>query len=100
MRLTTKLDIVYAPKSGDGEPRNAEARDAYAHNILKTLASVLELKVNAKHNDVPKYVNRLVPRIFNLFIHLSLVTTDRIDPRVLRIAGNAITLIVQTVPSE
>lgn len=104
VRLLTKLDIVCAPKADNERLRNTEARDAYAHNILKTLVSVLELKVNAKHTDVPKYVNQLVPRLFNLFIHLSVLSCTRdmgkVDPRVIQVAGNAITLVVQTVSPE
>lgn len=104
MRLLTKLDIVCAPKADHGSVRDTEARDAYAHNLLKTLASVLEVKVNAKHNDVPKYVNQLVPRLFNLFIYVSIISGSeggfKLDPRVIQVAGNAITLVVQTLSPE
>ena len=61
IRLTTKLDIIYSPKVVNGTRLENEIRDAYAHNILKTLVSVLEVKVNAKDADVPKYISRLVP---------------------------------------
>ncbi|THH09922.1 hypothetical protein EW145_g1685 [Phellinidium pouzarii] len=104
IRLSTKLDLVCAPKGGGDDIQDNELRAAYAHGILKTLASVLELKVNAKHSDVPKYIDRLVPRLYNLFIYLALVGVNspslETDFRILNVAGQVITLVVQTLTIE
>ncbi|KAL5531709.1 hypothetical protein ACEPAG_4586 [Sanghuangporus baumii] len=105
VRLTTKLDIVCAPKSDDPhEVQDPESRTAYAHGILKTLGSVIELKVNANHVDVPKYIDRLVPRLYNLFIYLSLAdksaSSNDLYSKLLEISGQIITLVVRTVPTD
>ncbi|KAI5124282.1 hypothetical protein M0805_005129 [Coniferiporia weirii] len=105
VRLSTKLDLVCAPKRSVSEDSDdSEPRAAYAHSILRTLVSVLELKVNAKHSDVPKYIDRLIPRLYNLFIYLALVGDSsqslNTDSRLLDVAGQAITLIVRTVAIE
>ncbi|KAH8111038.1 ARM repeat-containing protein [Phellopilus nigrolimitatus] len=104
VRLSTKLDLVCAPKTSCGEAQDTETRTAYAHSILRTLTSVLELKVNARHSDVPKYIDRLVPRLYNLFIYLSSAETSYgfivTDSRLLSVAGQVITLVVQTIPIE
>ena len=104
VRLTTKLDIVCVPKDGTDETHGLEPRIAYAHGILKTLASVVELKVNANHTDVQKYIDRLIPRLYSLFIYLSLadrlMSSSNSYLKLLEISGRIITLIVRTVPIE
>ncbi|KAL5536863.1 hypothetical protein ACEPAF_686 [Sanghuangporus sanghuang] len=105
VRLTTKLDIVCASKSDDpDEMQDPEPRAAYAHGILKTLGSVIELKVNANHADVPKYIDRLVPRLYNLLIYLSLAdksaSSSDLYSKLLEISGQIITLVVRTVPPD
>lgn len=103
VRLSTKLDIICAPLSGVEDP-DPEPRAAYAHSILKTLVKVLDIKIVAKHPDVSKYIDRLLPRLFNLFIYLATSEKERgridADPRLLDVAGQIITLIVQSVPAE
>lgn len=104
IRLSTKLELVYAPKAASGGNDDPEARAAYAHSILKTLSSVLEKKVDMEHADVPKYIDRLVPRLYSLFISQALSPDNRdapsIDQRVLEAAGQIITLVLQSVTVE
>lgn len=104
VRLSTKLDIIYTPTRDHSIEDDSEACSAYAHSILKTLASVLELKINAKHTDITKYADRLVPRLYSLFIYLSLDSEKRgvpkTDVRPLLVAGHIITLVVQTLSTE
>jgi len=49
-------------------------------------------------------MDRLVSRLFNLFIYSALLSEDistmATDPRVIRIAAQIITLIVQTLPVQ
>jgi DNA repair/transcription protein MET18/MMS19 len=102
VRLTTKLELMCSPTR---HPDDVEPTAAYAHAILKTLANVLTVKVLKRDTDVPKYIERLVSRLFNLFIHSALecddarllVTTDR---RVLDAASEVITLVVRTLPLQ
>ncbi|KAH6916048.1 RNAPII transcription regulator C-terminal-domain-containing protein [Coprinopsis sp. MPI-PUGE-AT-0042] len=102
VRLSTKLELMCSPSR---HPDDVEPTAAYAHAILKTLANVLTVKVLKKDADVPKYIERLVARLFNLFIHTalesddsrSLVATDR---RLLDAASDVITLVVRSLPLQ
>lgn len=104
IRLSTKLDLICAPKAVVDANENAEARAAYAHSLLKSLATIIELKVNAKHPDIPKYIDRLVPGLFNLFVFLSLSGSKgqalASQTRLHQAAGEIITLVVRTLPSQ
>lgn len=102
MRLLTKLDLVCdsAPAaSGDIEPSAA-----YAHSILRTIADVLEAKIKLGHADVVKYIDRLVPRVYNLFIYSALVSEGALlvatEPRLVAVAARVITLVVQTLSAQ
>ena len=103
IRLTTKLDLICLPStiaiSDDLEPDAA-----YAHAILKTLSQTLAVKVQRKDPDVVKYIDKLVAHIFNLFISSTFLANERpvitTDPRLLQVAGEIITLVVQSLPLE
>ena len=99
IRLTTKLDILCGPASDNGA--DIEPSAAYADSILKTLAQSLTTKVTMKHTDVPKYINSLVPRLYNMFICSSLVSVnDNVvvtDRRLVSVAAQIVTLVVQTL---
>ncbi|EPT02988.1 hypothetical protein FOMPIDRAFT_1142982 [Fomitopsis schrenkii] len=102
VRLLTKLDLVCdsAPAaSGDIEPSAA-----YAHSILRTIADVLEAKIKLGHADVVKYIDRLVPRVYNLFIYSALVSEGALlvatEPRLVAVAARVITLVVQTLSAQ
>lgn len=106
LRLTTKLDLICFPStqqflliSADPEPTAA-----YAHMILKALAQALTTKVKGKHPDVAKYIDRLVPIIFNIFVSSAFFseeqTTVATEPRLVQVAAEIINLVVQSVPSE
>ncbi|OSX64436.1 hypothetical protein POSPLADRAFT_1065586 [Postia placenta MAD-698-R-SB12] len=107
VRLLTKLDLVCVPPA-DGalaqDETDIEPRAAYAHSILRTMADVLAAKVAAGHSDVTKYADRLVPRVFNLFIYAALVSNGRYmaatDPRLVSVASQIVTLVVQTLSPQ
>jgi len=103
IRLTTKLDLICLPSTW--QPTAAsdiELDAAYAHAVLKTLSQTLAVKVQRKDPDVVKYIDRLVPHIFNLFISSTFLSNERpvmtTDPRLLQVAGEIITLVVQSLP--
>ena len=104
VRLTTKLELIFAPNNIPDDENDYEPRLAYAHGILRTLYSVLELKVNASHADVPKYIDRLVPRIYGFFISQALrgpqYVLAEFYTRLLDISGHIITLVVRTASLE
>jgi len=100
VRLMTKFDLLCSPSKLDGD--DVEPAQAYAHMILKTLALTLDTKVKAKHPDVAKYIDSLIPRIFNVFVTSVFVAGERkvvaSDPRLFRVAGQIITSVVQSLP--
>ncbi len=121
IRLTTKLDLVCVPgpSSLDLSPipdEEVEVQAAYAHWILTTLGKTLQKKVDRNDPDVAKYIERLVPRIFNLFTFAAFEASGGVsgedeskerwrkrirvgtDPRLVKKAGEIITLIVQVLP--
>lgn len=101
IRLTTKLDLLCFP-SQIGTQEDLEPSQAYAHMILKTLAQTLATKVKAKHPDVSKYVDRLVPSIFNIFVASAFLAEKRnvvaADSRLIGVAGEIVTLVIQSLP--
>lgn len=102
IRLTTKLDLICVPSAGLVETEGgSEPRAAYAHSILKTISQTLQAKVDKAHPDVSKYVDRLVPRLYSLFVYSALVGDDQnmvaTDPRLVEAAGEIITLVIQTL---
>ncbi|OCH91496.1 ARM repeat-containing protein [Obba rivulosa] len=105
VRLLTKLDLVCIPPPGTQvAEEDHEPIAAYAHSILRTIADVLSAKVVKGHKDVMKYIDRLVPRLYHLFIY-SALTSDgtymaATDPRLVSIAAQVITLITQTLQAQ
>jgi DNA repair/transcription protein MET18/MMS19 len=90
----------------DGDD-DIEPDAAYAHAILKTLSHTLAVKVQRKDPDVVKYIDKLVPHIFNLFISSTFLAASEgrppvitTDPRLLQVAGEIISLVVQSLPLQ
>jgi DNA repair/transcription protein MET18/MMS19 len=106
IRLSTKLDLVCVPLTSSVKKRDLdfEPSAAYAHAILTILANSLRKKVDLGHTDVPKYIDRLVSRLYNLFIYSALLSTEdsmaATDLRVVSITAQIITLVVQTLPAR
>lgn len=79
-----------------------ELAQAYSYMILKTLLEALKTKVKGKNADVVKYIENLVPSLFNVFAVSASWSGDRVivasDPRLFRVAGDIITLVVQSLP--
>lgn len=102
IRLITKLDLLSFPDAGQSlADDDLEPSAAYAHMILKTLAQTLGTKVKKKHADVSKYIDRLVPNLFNIFVASAFISDERemiaIEPRLIQVAGEIITLVVQSL---
>lgn len=119
IRLTTKLDLICIPNASSLTPSSAteeevELHAAYAHWMLITLAKTLQKKVDRDDPDVVKYIESLVPRIFNLFVFAAFVVSEGGDdeeterwkkrvsvatnPRLVQKAGEIVTLVVQSLP--
>jgi DNA repair/transcription protein MET18/MMS19 len=83
---------------------DAEPSAAYAYSILKTLANTLARKVDLAHADIPNYIDRLIPHLYNLFIFSAVVSDGTYmvatEPRLVRVAAQIVTLVIQTVPFQ
>lgn len=102
IRLTTKLELLCSRAGGVVD---AEPSAAYAHAILKTLANTLHVKVARKHTDVGKYLERLVVRLFNLFVYAALESKETgaillADSRLLQAAARCTTFVVRSLPQS
>ncbi|KAA1469065.1 ARM repeat-containing protein [Dentipellis sp. KUC8613] len=116
VRILTKLEFLCVPSAaeseGAGKPGPAEGdvepAAAYAHALLATLGDVLGAKVVRGDVDVPKYVDSLVPRLFNLFVYAAVAGAESesesgsvgTHPRVLGMAGRIVNLVVQTLDAK
>lgn len=121
IRLTTKLDLICVPTASSlaAQPiteEDVELHAAYAHWILNTLTKTLQQKVDKGDPDVAKYIERLVPRIFNLFVFAAFTVSDEAgdsseegqrwrkrvsvatDHRLVKKAGEIVALVVQALP--
>ncbi|KAJ3917813.1 ARM repeat-containing protein [Lentinula edodes] len=104
IRLTTRLDLLCVPSETVPLPADREPRVAYAHSILITLHQTLLAKVDDGHADVAKYIETLVPRLFNLFIYSALVSNEvnliATDIRLITVAGQTIGTVVQNTAAQ
>lgn len=104
IRLTTRLDLLCVPSETVPLPADREPRVAYAHSILITLHQTLLSKVDDGHADVAKYIESLVPRLFNLFIYSALVSNEvnpiATDTRLITVAGQIIGTVVQNTAAQ
>jgi DNA repair/transcription protein MET18/MMS19 len=103
VRLSVRLSFLYAPTT---VPEDPEPSEAYAHALLSTLADVLARKVERGDLDVPKYVDRLVPRLFNLAAYGVLSAQESTegpciaDPRVIGVSARLVNLVVQSLSAQ
>ena len=95
------MDLICVPTinhSVEDEEPNA----AYAHSLLNAIANTLSVKVDKGHLDVAKYIDSLVPRLYNLFLYSALLGEGHglaaTDHRLVSVAGKIITLVVQCLP--
>ncbi|KAF9531685.1 RNAPII transcription regulator C-terminal-domain-containing protein [Crepidotus variabilis] len=100
IRLTAKFDLLCIPSDTTDD---LEPSQAYAHMLLKTLLQTLTSKVLAKHADVAKYIDTVVPRILNVFVASAFFEREETvfsDPRLISTAAGIITLVVQSLPTQ
>lgn len=106
IRLTTKLELICfpPPEQLDIISSDLEPTAAYAHMILKALSNALSEKVKKKHPDVSKYIDRLVPSLFNVFVSSAVLSETQIvvatETRLIEAAAEIINLVVQCVPLQ
>jgi DNA repair/transcription protein MET18/MMS19 len=100
VRFMAKFDYLSFSSGLQGD--ELELAQAYSYMILKTLAEALRMKVKGKNADVVKYIETLVPHVLNAFAVSAFLSDDRrivaSDPRLFKVAGDTITLVVQSLP--
>lgn len=74
IRINNKLELLAstsltAAASGSETPDEArECAIAYAWDLINTLSTVIESKLKAKHVDVVKYFDQIIPRLYGLAV--------------------------------
>lgn len=106
VRLSTKLDLVCTPHTPPetADVASLEPTAAYAHSILRTLADTLAVKVDKGDADVPKYIDRLLPRLFHLHLFGALSVAEgyvvAADARLVTVTAQIVTLVVQVQSAQ
>jgi DNA repair/transcription protein MET18/MMS19 len=100
IRLTAKLDILCSPFDYDDSEVGLNL--AYIYSVLVAIADTLSNKVDQKHADVPKYIDRLVPYLLDSLILSSsssgkqnMIATDH---RIVAVTAQIFALIVEMLP--
>lgn len=102
IRTLNKLDVI-ASLSPEGEQRECEV--AYSFDILNTLHGVIVKKLEAKHADVVKHFDTVIPRLTGLAVEASKgrvgggVPVWR-DKRLLGLLGKVVDRLVWELPAE
>lgn len=95
MRLLARIE-----RSASTSPATP-AETHYTHLLLTTLRLVLERKATQRDGDIPKYIDRLVPGLFGIFLAPALKTMDEgevaAETRLLSDAGRVMMVVVQSL---
>jgi DNA repair/transcription protein MET18/MMS19 len=99
LRLLARLEGVCASSFPD--PLEQSNNSLYAHHLLATLRAVLAQKAEKGHEDIQKYVEKLVPRLFAIFVLPTVTSMDKgevaKDARLLADVGEVVASIIQKV---
>lgn len=107
IRINNKLELlsstpITAAASGDETPDEArECTIAYAWDLINSLSTVIDTKMTAKHVDVIKYFDQIIPRLYGLAVAAAAPRVGDVVPvfRDRRIL-NVIARISETLTSE
>ncbi|KLT44071.1 ARM repeat-containing protein [Cutaneotrichosporon oleaginosum] len=94
IRITTKLDLLSSsePSSTTFGPSKRECDVAYAWDLLHTLETVINKKIEEKHADIARHYNQVVPRLCSLAIKAAYADGDQEtlfrDRRLLVVVGS------------
>ncbi|KAG9088547.1 hypothetical protein FS749_002072 [Ceratobasidium sp. UAMH 11750] len=98
IRLSTKLDLICA-----STPTDRESEAAYVLALLNTLTNVLSRKAEARHPDIPKYLDRLLPSLFRVTVKAATAADPAREvathPKLLPAFAIIITLVVRSSPA-
>lgn len=73
IRINNKLELLSSTPitTSGGDETHDEAREctiAYVWDLINTLSTVIESKLKAKHVDVIKYFDQIIPRLYGLAV--------------------------------
>jgi len=98
VRLSTKIDLVVTTEGA------GDMASAYVRIMFSTLSGLLNEKLEKGHTDVGKYVERLVPALYYLFLRRTGEDENMdqviLDDKVVDGAAEIITLVVSALPAE
>lgn len=84
IRVNSKVDMLATKpiNSQDGESADEvrECTIAYIYDLIHTLSSVIDSKLAAKHVDVIKYYDQIIPRLYGLAISAAIPRIGDIQP--------------------
>ncbi|KAM0750891.1 hypothetical protein T439DRAFT_325940 [Meredithblackwellia eburnea MCA 4105] len=103
LRVLARLEGVLEEEQEEGEREGRQT--IYAHHLLATLISVLAVKTERGDDDLPKYLDKFVPRLCAAFLVPTTVEGGErrvvaMDERLLADAGKVLNKIVQRVDVE
>lgn len=84
VRITTRLDLLSSATPIEEDAATGASRRectvAYAWDLLNTLQTVISIKLEAKHVDLPKYYSQVAPRLFGMVVSAALPRVDKVVP--------------------
>lgn len=91
IRIITKLELLGAASypaendvdhdmSGNGGIDTRECNIAYAFELLKCLTQVVDAKLDARHTDVSKYFDKIIPRLHGILVAAAVPRFSLVEP--------------------
>ncbi|WWD04098.1 hypothetical protein V865_002163 [Kwoniella europaea PYCC6329] len=115
IRITTKLDLISTSSSStsneldetmdeaESEFDLRECNIAYSWDLLNTLQRVVDKKIKEKHQDLIRYFDQIVPRLFTLIVGASTSRDDKAlfrDRRLIGIVARLVESLVWVLNTE
>lgn len=84
IRINSKLDLLASsplPRSQEGNlDESRECAIAYIYDLINTLSIVIDRKLAEKHQDVIKYFDQIIPRLYTLVVSAAVPRVGDIEP--------------------
>lgn len=82
IRITNKLELL-STAALDGSEAIEDSREctiAYIWDLINTLSTVIDTKLAAKHTDVVKYFDQIVPRLYGFAVEAATPRIGSLSP--------------------
>jgi hypothetical protein len=97
------VELVLAKLESVSSAEGTAEAAVYAFALLVTVEKVLRKKADAKHADLPTFVDRLLPALFAYFVRgASQAGQSNVaaEPRLVVVSGKIVELVVQSLTVE